>query len=234
MYIESLVEYMQYLKELGYEGFSVSQSQLNTSAETINFENDKQLPLKNIQLAVSECSKCRLNRTRTHTVPGEGNHSAAIMFVGEAPGYDEDQQGRPFVGRAGKLLTGIINAMGLRREDVFIANIIKCRPPENRTPQEDEISACSSYLYRQIDIIRPKIIITLGRYSTTFILGVDHPVKISELRGKFFDYKGIKVMPTFHPAYLLRNGKDKRLVWDDMKHVLSELGLHIPINTNRR
>lgn len=230
-HIESLVEYIQYLKELGYEGLPISKSVENQNINEISIgvtDNAKQLAIKNIRLAVEQCNKCRLVRTRTNPVPGEGNFNAELMLIGEAPGYDEDQQGKPFVGRAGQLLTDIIKAMGMTREEIFIANVIKCRPPENREPMDDEIAQCSPFLFNQIDIIKPKVIVTLGRYSTTTILKLNKQMRISELRGRFFNYKGIKIMPTFHPAYLLRNEKDKKLVWNDMKLVLQELGRPIP------
>jgi uracil-DNA glycosylase len=233
-HIESLVEYMQYLKELGYDGFPLPPAHNKTQTGTVHLQDSNQMSIKNIRLAVSECGKCGLGQTRTNAVPGEGKHDASLMFIGEAPGYDEDRQGRPFVGRAGKLLTDIIHAMGMTREDVFIANVIKCRPPGNREPQDDEIHACSPYLFSQIDIIKPTVIVTLGRYSTATLLGLPAQMRISDMRGKFFKYNGIKVMPTFHPAYLLRNEKDKKLVWNDMKLVLNELGMTIPKNTDRR
>ncbi len=232
--IESLVEYIQYLKELGYDGFPLPSQPDHKYDAVLNVnDDDKKLSMENIRLAVSECHKCILAKTRTHPVAGEGDYNAVLMFIGEAPGYDEDQQGKPFVGRAGKLLTDIIKAMGMTREEVFIANVIKCRPPDNRAPMDNEITACVPYLFNQIDIIKPKVIVTLGRYSTTAILGFREQIKISELRGRFFGYKGIKVMPTYHPAYLLRNEKDKKLVWNDMKLVLQELGKAIPTNKAR-
>ncbi len=153
---------------------------------------------------------------------GEGNRNAELIFVGEGPGFDEDQQGRPFVGPAGQLLTKIIAAMGLKREDVFIANCIKCRPPGNRNPFPDEITCCQPYLTRQISLIRPKIICALGKFAAQNILRTERP--ISRLRGSFGSYSGIKVMPTFHPAYLLRNPQDKKLVWLDMQKIMAELG----------
>ncbi len=233
-HIESLVEYMQYLKELGYDGFPMPSQPKHECSAVLNVHDDnKKISIENIRLAVEECHKCRLANARTHTVPGEGDYNAILMFIGEAPGYDEDQQGRPFVGRAGKLLTDIIKAMGMTREEVFIANVIKCRPPDNRGPMDDEITACVPYLFNQIDIIKPKVIVTLGRYSTAAILGLHEQMKISELRGRFFSYKGIKVMPTYHPAYLLRNEKEKKVVWNDMKLVLQELGKPVPTNKAR-
>lgn len=230
--IESLVEYVQYLKELGYDGFPLRSPAVSAPAAAASVHDSKALPMANIRLAVEQCTRCRLSSARTHAVPGEGNFNAELMFIGEAPGYDEDRQGRPFVGRAGKLLTDIIHAMGMKREEVFIANVIKCRPPENRDPLDDEISSCTPYLLDQIDTIRPRVIVTLGRHSTTTILGLPSPAKISSLRGNFFNYRDSRVMPTFHPAYLLRNGKDKKLVWNDMKLVLNELGRPVPERKN--
>lgn len=167
------------------------------------------------------CARCGLSRTRTNVVFGSGNPNASLMFVGEAPGADEDLQGLPFVGRAGGLLTKIIEAMGFKREDVYIANILKCRPPNNRAPLPDEILACSGNLRRQIGAIRPKVICTLGKFASQTLLKTE--TTISALRGNFHEYDGIKVMPTFHPAYLLRNPEDKKLVWSDMKKIVKEL-----------
>ena len=174
-----------------------------------------------LRAEVGRCEKCGLVRTRKNVVFGDGSDSAKLVFVGEAPGEDEDIQGLPFVGRAGQLLTKIIEAMGLKRRDVYIANILKCRPPGNRPPAPDEILACRDNLRRQINAIRPKVICTLGKFASQTLLNTDTP--ISALRGKFGIYNGIKVMPTFHPAYLLRNPGDKKLVWEDMKKVMKEL-----------
>lgn len=167
------------------------------------------------------CVGCELSAKRKNVVFGAGSPLARLMFVGEAPGEDEDIQGLPFVGRAGQLLTKIIEAMGMKREDVYIANILKCRPPHNRAPLPDEIIACSGNVKRQIEIISPKVICTLGKFASQTLLKTETP--ISALRGTFHDYEGIKVMPTFHPAYLLRNPDDKRLVWDDMKKIMKVL-----------
>lgn len=174
-----------------------------------------------LKTEVSLCEKCGLSKTRKNVVFGDGSSSAKLMFVGEAPGEDEDIQGLPFVGRAGQLLTKIIEAMGLKRKDVYIANILKCRPPNNRPPAPDEILACRDNLRKQIDIIRPVVICTLGKFASQTLLNTETP--ISALRGKFAAYNGIKVMPTFHPAYLLRNPGEKKLVWEDMKKVMKEL-----------
>jgi uracil-DNA glycosylase family 4 len=181
-----------------------------------------------------KCRKCDLGELRTNAVPGEGNPAARIMFVGEAPGADEDAQGRPFVGRAGQLLDKIIKACGLKREDVYIGNILKCRPPDNREPRPEEIVACIPYLQRQIELIGPEIIVALGAHAAKTLL--DTPKAIGQLRGLFHEYvpgighKPIKLMPTFHPAYLLRNYSDdnRRKVWEDMKKVLAELNLPVP------
>jgi DNA polymerase len=161
---------------------------------------------------------------RTQIVFGVGNPDADLMFVGEGPGRDEDLQGEPFVGRAGQLLTEIITkGMKLRRQDVYIANVIKCRPPENRNPEADEISACMPFLARQIDLVRPRVIVALGTFAAQTVLGVKTP--ITRMRGTWHDYRGVKVMPTFHPAYLLRTPADKRVVWADIKLVMAELGM---------
>jgi len=171
---------------------------------------------------LGDCRRCKLSPGRTQIVFGVGNPHAALMFVGEGPGRDEDLKGEPFVGRAGQLLTEIITkGMKLRREDVYIANVIKCRPPENRNPEPDEIAACQPFLQRQIEIINPKIVVALGLFAAQTLLGLR--VSISRLRGHWYEYQGIKVMPTLHPAYLLRNPNDKKLVWEDIKMVLREL-----------
>ncbi|MBI4211264.1 MAG: uracil-DNA glycosylase [Deltaproteobacteria bacterium] len=170
---------------------------------------------------VEGCQKCRLCTGRTNIVFGVGNPDAKLMFVGEAPGRDEDAQGEPFVGRAGQLLNKIIEAMGFKRSDVYIGNIAKCRPPDNRQPAADEMAACMPYLRKQIDIIDPKIIVCLGATAIQGLLQTEE--KISRIRGTFRDWDGIKVMPTFHPAYLLRNPEMKKTVWEDMKKVMEEL-----------
>ncbi len=170
-----------------------------------------------------DCTRCPLSATRTHVVFGSGSHDARLMFVGEAPGFEEDKQGQPFVGAAGQLLTKIIEAMKLTRADVYIANCLKCRPPENRNPDLSEIASCSPALSRQIEIIEPEVIVALGKFAAQTLLSTEEP--ISRLRGRFHDLNGTKLMPTFHPAYLLRNPADKKLVWEDMKQVMKALGL---------
>lgn len=178
--------------------------------------------LEELRAAIGDCRRCKLWPGRTHLVFGVGNPRAKIMFVGEGPGRDEDLQGEPFVGRAGQLLTDIITkGMGLRREDVYIANVIKCRPPDNRNPEPDEIKACEPFLKKQVELVRPQVIVALGKFAVQTLL--DTKVPISRLRGTWHDYHGIKLMPTLHPAYLLRNPGDKRLVWEDVKKVLKEL-----------
>ena len=179
--------------------------------------------LNELRKRVLECKRCPLYKSRTNLVFGEGDPNADLMFIGEAPGQEEDLQGRPFVGRAGMLLSRIIKAMGLRREEVYIANILKDRPPNNRNPKEDEIKACIGYLLEQIEIIRPRVICALGSFAAKELLKEER--SISQIRGKFYNFKDIKLMPTYHPAYLLRNPQDKRLVWEDMKKIMRELGI---------
>ncbi len=173
--------------------------------------------LKKLEEQVKRCTKCELCKSRTNVVFGVGDPDAGLMFVGEAPGYYEDQQGGPFVGKAGQLLTKIIESIGLKRSDVYIANILKCRPPDNRNPNANEIAMCSPQLIRQIEIIRPKIICALGTFAAQTLL--DTTESIGKLRGKFFEYQGTKFLATYHPAYLLRNPNDKKKVWADIKKV---------------
>jgi uracil-DNA glycosylase len=171
-----------------------------------------------VRTDIGDCTRCKLHTLgRTQVVFGVGNPNADLMFVGEAPGADEDIQGIPFVGRAGQLLTKIIEAIGMKREDVYIANVIKCRPPQNRNPEPDEVETCEPFLFRQIDVIRPKVIVALGKFGAQTLLRTLDP--ISRLRGRVFEYRGSKLIPTFHPAYLLRNPSSKREVWEDMKLV---------------
>ena len=188
--------------------------------------SSKKMSLSEVEKHVASCSLCSLSGSRTNPVFGEGSPKADLMFIGEAPGRDEDLEGRPFVGRAGQLLTKIIESIGLKREDVYIANILKSRPPGNRNPMPDEIAACTPYLLKQIEIINPKVICALGKFAAQTLLGRETP--ISQLRGKFYEYHGIKLMPTYHPAYLLRNSSGKKDVWEDMKKIAKELGLKIP------
>ncbi|MFA5779258.1 MAG: uracil-DNA glycosylase [Elusimicrobiota bacterium] len=179
---------------------------------------------------IKNCKKCPLHKSRKNAVPGEGSPKAKLMFIGEGPGFDEDRLGRPFVGRSGQLLDKIISAMGMKREDVFIANIVKCHPmidplhPDergnDRKPSPDEINGCIRYVEKQIEIIKPKIICALGSVSATTLTGIVAP--LGQLRGRFHDYKGIKLMPTFHPAALLRNPNWKKDAWEDMKKIMKE------------
>jgi DNA polymerase len=177
--------------------------------------------LAELQEIVTACEKCRLSKSRTQVVYGVGNPNADLMFIGEAPGRDEDIQGEPFVGRAGQLLTDIIKAMKLTRDDVYIANVIKCRPPENRNPELDELESCRPYIRRQVEIIQPRVIVTLGRFALQSL--TEKSYAISSVRGQWLEYNGIKVMPTYHPAYLLRTPSAKKEVWEDMKKVMTEL-----------
>ena len=178
--------------------------------------------LAQLETVAQQCTACQLHRGRTHVVFGIGNPQAELMFVGEAPGRDEDLQGEPFVGRAGQLLTRIIEAIGMKRQDVYIANVIKCRPPNNRNPEADEIARCEPYLIRQIALVQPRLIVALGTFAAQTLLKTKLP--ISQLRGRFHTYQGVRVMPTFHPAFLLRNPDRKRAVWEDMQMVQRELG----------
>jgi DNA polymerase len=219
-------------------GFMVRGNKTSSESGNIEHADNKQVEaeLEKIAQEVSKCRKCGLGSLRINAVPGEGSPNARIVFVGEGPGADEDAQGRPFVGRAGQLLDKIIAAMGLKRSDVFICNVLKCRPPDNRDPRPEEIISCMPYLQTQIELINPEIIVALGAHAARSLL--NNNMSIGQLRGQFHEYytgigrPSIKLMATYHPAYLLRNYSDdnRKRVWDDMKKVLAELALPVPKN----
>ena len=183
--------------------------------------------LLNLREEIGDCHLCKLSKGRKNIVFGTGSADARIMFIGEAPGRDEDLKGLPFVGEAGQLLTKLIEKMGFKRDEVYIANIIKCRPPMNRDPEEDEISSCRPFLDKQIEVIAPEFIITLGRIALMTLTN-NSKIRITAARGTFFEYKGVPVMPTFHPAYLLRNPKDKWLTWADVQKVMERMNSRNP------
>lgn len=189
--------------------------------ESVDKIKDDALP--KIREDIGDCTRCKLHKGRNKIVFGDGSPKAELVFIGEGPGADEDQQGIPFVGRAGKLLTQMIEAMGLRRKDVYICNVVKCRPPENRAPEPDEVATCSPYLLRQIDVIRPKVIVCLGAVAAKTLLGTTRG--ISQFRGQWLEWRGHKLIATYHPAYLLRNPNAKGEVWKDLQKVMAELGL---------
>lgn len=218
---EGLCIFLEQLKALGVESLylppGLLQSALPSSVEE---------QMKEMEAGLQGCQRCKLHKARKSLVFGAGNVKADLVFVGEGPGEEEDKQGIPFVGRAGELLTKMIeNGMGLKRSDVYICNVVKCRPPGNRNPEEDEIAACEPFLLKQLDCIQPKVIVALGKFAAQTLLQTATP--ISKLRGNWHTYHGIKVMPTFHPSYLLRPGNEgeKKKVWDDLKFVMAELGL---------
>jgi len=215
--IGDLKSYLEYLKGMGIASLPASEIISN------KIIREKNLALAEVRKELGDCKRCKLHRTRKTIVFGEGNEKATLMFIGEGPGYDEDVQGKPFVGRAGQLLTKIIESINLSREEVYIANIVKCRPPQNRNPEPDEIQSCNPFLTKQISVIQPKIICALGTFSAQTLLKTD--VKITALRGKLYDLEGIKVIPTYHPAFLLRNPEKKREVWEDMKKIVEWLNI---------
>jgi len=179
--------------------------------------------LESVRKELGDCTRCKLHRTRTNIVFGVGDPEARLMFVGEGPGEDEDLKGYPFVGKAGQLLTKMIEAMGLRREDVYICNTVKCRPPNNRNPEPDELAACEPFLKGQLAAVKPEVIVTLGKFAAQSLLREQTP--ITRLRGQWREYQGIPLMPTFHPAYLLRSPQEKGKVWEDLKQVMKRLDL---------
>lgn len=210
--MQEIVDQLRFFSDLGVTHLNIRLDSPGTTLEDIRQE-------------LGNCQRCKLWEHRTNIVFGIGNHQADLMFVGEAPGAEEDAQGIPFVGRAGQLLTKIIEAIELKREDVYIANILKCRPPRNRDPEEEEVEMCEEFLFKQIHTIKPKIVVALGRYASQTLLRTKAP--ISRIRGKFVQFQGGLLIPTFHPSYLLRNPSAKREVWKDMKVVrarLKELG----------
>jgi uracil-DNA glycosylase len=244
----SLREYLLALQESGLDGLpdgvafpavsrAVQQPAAppSATAETGATPHDqKHESLEKIRKSLGDCQRCKLAKGRTNLVFGVGNPQARLVFVGEGPGGDEDRQGEPFVGEAGQVLNRIINAMGLKREEVYICNVVKCRPPGNRDPEADEIAACAPFLLRQLQSVHPEAIVALGRFAAQTLLGTKEA--ISKLRGKFRDYHGIPVMPTYHPSYLLRNRADSGLfweVWEDMAQVLRLLKLPVPEKTRK-
>lgn len=226
--VQDIKSVLEFYKALGFERLPIKtvdsnqySSVIKNSKLEVRNSKLKETILEELRAEIGDCQRCKLSKGRTHIVFGEGSVDAEIMFIGEGPGREEDIQARPFVGDAGQLLTKLIEKMGFKRKDVYIANIVKCRPPMNRDPEEDEIQACMPFIKRQAEIISPKIIISLGRISAQTLTGTKIP--ISKLRGRFYDYSGIPLMPTFHPAYLLRNPKDKWLVWEDVQKALQRL-----------
>lgn len=234
---QELIDHLRWAESLGVTGFSrdpkwrvssearratLEATDAPASAQTAAPVGSPATDLTAIREDLGACERCKLHTLgRKQIVFGTGNPHADLMFVGEAPGADEDEQGVPFIGRAGQLLTKIIESIGLTRDDVYIANVIKCRPPGNRNPEPDEIAECEPFLLRQIQSVRPRVIVALGTFAAHALLHTDAP--ISRLRGTFHDYQGAKLLPTFHPAYLLRSPERKRDVWEDMKKVRAVL-----------
>lgn len=219
--VESVINYIEFLSEIGCKGFDCSENSLNTLASWNSNNSLLSENLSDIIADISGCQRCRLFEGRKNIVSGAGSSKARLVFIGEGPGREEDKTGEPFVGAAGRLLTKIIQSLKLSRDQVYICNIIKCHPPGNRNPAPDEIKACLPFLKRQISVIKPDFICTLGTVATQALLNSKQ--SISKLRGRFYDYAGIKVMPTYHPAYLLRYAEKKRDVWEDMKKLIKEM-----------
>src|SRR5438309_7814928 len=220
---DALRHELTFLRDLGFTHLDVPA--MTAAAPTVEDSNCKTL-LAELQAIATVCEKCKLSKTRTQVVYGVGNPNADLMFIGEAPGRDEDEKGEPFVGRAGQLLTDMIKAMGLSREEVYIANIIKCRPPGNRTPERDECETCSPFLMRQIEVIGPKAIVALGAVAAKTLLAINAPM--AELRGHWYDFRATKLAVTYPPAFLLRDPRQKKEAWKDLQMVMKELGLEIP------
>lgn len=240
-----LAEHLRFYAELGVTGINSEPAWRRRDSHAVTPNAQRPTPAENTETApvgdtpvrtwtlqeiredIGDCTRCKLHTLgRRQVVFGIGSPTAELMFVGEGPGADEDAQGVPFVGRAGQLLTKMIEAMGFKRDDVYIANVVKCRPPENRNPEPDEIASCEPFLFRQIEAIHPKVIVALGSFATKTLLKTNEP--ISRLRGRVYDYHGARLVPTFHPSFLLRSPNQKKYAWDDLKKVLSLMGRPIP------
>src|SRR5215469_11922817 len=219
-YRQPVVESAQTEEPVATISAGPSPSLLDSSPPVIQ---DKPAALRAIREDIGDCTRCRLHKGRTNLVFGVGNVNADIMFVGEGPGADEDAQGEPFVGRAGQLLNLMIAAMGLKREQVYIANVVKCRPPGNRTPERDECDTCGPFLLRQIEVIRPKVIVALGAVAAKYLLAIND--SMANLRGRWYDLKGSKLAVTYHPAYLLRDPRQKKEAWKDLQMVMKYLAI---------
>jgi len=249
----SVGAYLQELQESGVDGLSIESpavllsepapprpvpAQIETGSKKDQPEPEPALQhetLEQIRKNLGDCQRCKLGATRNQLVFGVGNPNARLVFVGEGPGADEDAKGEPFVGDAGRMLNRIIAAMELQREEVYICNVVKCRPPQNRNPEKDEIATCSPFLLRQLHSIKPEVIVALGTFAAQAVLGTKEP--ISKLRGKFHDFHGIPLMPTYHPSYLLRTGGNSDsfwTVWDDMTQVLRLLKLPVPDKSRKK
>lgn len=220
--LNGIDSYFRFLAESGCRGFDCSTESLQKIEAWGHKNSCPAETLEDVRMDLGDCRRCKLSERRKNIVFGAGNPNARLVFVGEGPGHEEDKRGEPFVGAAGRLLTKIIEAMSFTREQVYICNIIKCRPPGNRNPMPDEIKACSPFLRRQISSIKPDFICALGTFAAQTLLETSVP--ISKLKGCFHDYMGIKVLPTYHPAYLLRNPGKKRDVWEDMQKLMKALG----------
>lgn len=213
-----LVSQLEFYKGLGVREVDIDVQDLRPTPASQEVDA---MTLEDIRRDLGDCQRCKLARTRSRIVFGSGSQDASLVFVGEAPGFEEDKQGLPFVGRAGQLLTKIIESIGMKREDVYICNVLKCRPPNNRNPEAEEVETCSPFLRHQLGAIRPKVVCCLGTFAAQTVLGMRVP--ISKLRGEFHEIDGVRYIATFHPAYLLRNPEKKREVWEDMKRIRAEL-----------
>lgn len=235
----SVREYLQDLKESGVEGLPFDESQqadgsVWESAQQQASQSDMPQTLTELRQIIGDCQRCELAQSRTNLVFGAGNEKARLVFVGEAPGADEDRQGQPFVGEAGQVLTRLIEAMGLKRAQVYICSVLKCRPPASRNPHKNEINTCAPFLMQQLQIIKPEVIVALGTFAAQTLLDSKEP--ISRMRGQFHSWQGIPLMPTFHPSFLLHNKENKQHYWDvwsDIKQVLQKLNLPVPEKKKR-
>lgn len=223
---KSFSRYLAFLQEEGIEAVSITDWMDKTPGPLISNAEEA---LEKLKLSIGDCKRCKLHQSRSNLVFGEGNPDPDLVLVGEGPGFDEDRWGRPFVGAAGQLLNRIVKAMGLTREQIYICNVVKCHPPKNRDPEEDEIEICGNFLIEQLEILKPKMILALGRISGRFLTGSPPSTPISALRNRFFSFRGIDTAVTYHPSALLRNPAYRRPVWEDVQAVMKRLERPIPI-----
>jgi len=217
----ALVDWLRFQRRLGWPG---TPAEAEAPVPDQVPETHRVLTLKEIRAELGDCQRCKLSRGRKNIVFGDGAARADLMFIGEGPGEEEDLQGLPFVGDAGQLLNSLLSKLGLRREEIYIANVVKCRPPGNRNPEADETGSCLPFLLKQIEAIKPRVIVTLGNVATQAVLGIQTPITL--LRGRWQKYREFKVMPTFHPSYLLRFPKERQKTWEDMQQVMEYLAAH--------
>lgn len=226
---KACLHHLTFLSEEGSDALPINLGTVFAEAESTPVISDAIQELENLRLIIGDCKRCKLHRSRSNLVFGEGSPNAELVLVGEGPGYDEDRMGRPFVGAAGQLLDRIIKAMGLTREQIYLCNVVKCHPPKNRDPEQEEIEICGNFLVEQLEILRPGMILALGRIAGRFLTGSSSETSLNALRNRIFSFHGIETVVTYHPSAILRNAAYRRPVWEDVQAVMKRLGRPIPV-----